>query len=472
MKNLLQTPLFIAILIFLITGCSKDDVLESDVPELTQKANLFVKDGMEIFYFWNDKLPDINYKFEKNTIDYFDKLLYEDDKWSFISDDAQSLLNSLEGIEKSFGWSLAFGTFSGTGNVLAVVEYVYPFTPAAEAGIKRGDIIVKMNNADITKDNYTDLLFAESIGITFGIVVNEETISEGSSTSLVSRELQLNPVLKTNIVEHGGHKIGYILYTQFINNYNFALDTALQSMINKQTTDLVIDLRYNPGGYIKTAQHLCSSIAPLDVVNNNSVLVKLIHNKERQKFFENGQIMDRLEEYFNNQVPVKMGLSKIHFITGNGSASASELTITGLKPYMDVTTVGDTTYGKYTGSYTLLPEFIYQNKNESYYNEINNWALQPIVLRYANSVGITDFKDGFAPDILLEEDLLTALPLGTKEEPLFKAAIEDITGTEVIAIKSAVKMKIPYTIFDRGFSKFDKNKREVLINNIDLSQLK
>jgi hypothetical protein len=89
------------------------------------------------------------------------------------------------------------------------------------------------------------------------------------------------------------------------------------------------------------------------------------------------------------------------------------------------------------------------------------------VIRYANSEEVTDFKDGFAPDIPVEDDLFATLPLGDKSEPLFKAAIEDITGIEVVAMKSA-KINVPnYSIFDRGFSKFDKNKQNLVINNID-----
>jgi len=160
-----------------------------------------------------------------------------------------------------------------------------------------------------------------------------------------------------------------------------------------------------------------------------------------------------------------MGLNKLYILTGGGTASASELTITGLKPYMDVITVGETTYGKYTGSITLKPEF-YFDKNE--YDEFENWGLQPIVLRYANSQGVTDFKDGFIPDIPAEDDLFSGIPLGARQDPLIKAAIEDITGSQVVAMKKA-KIETPYTIFDRGFSKYDANKRELLIDLKDFS---
>jgi C-terminal processing protease CtpA/Prc len=459
--------------VVIFTSCSKDDETpdetQIEASELTQKVNKFMKVAMEDIYLWYDELPDVDYKYVTDSYEYFDTLLYVDDKWSFATDDVDALEDSFEGIEKSYGWSLAFGLFSNTGNVFAIVEYVYPNTPAADADVQRGDIIVLMDDDDITVDNYTDLLYGETISITYGIL-EDGSISTGSTISLTAEELTLNPVVKTSVVEQGDHKIGYLLYAQYISGYNDALDTAFQSMINKGVTDLVLDLRYNPGGTITAATHMCSCIAPLSTVNSNSTLVTYQWNDKYQSYFTDNQIMSQLEVYFDNQVDVKMGLNNIHILTGSGTASASELTITGLMPYMSVTTVGETTYGKYTASITLKPEDYYTS--ESYYSEFDNWGIQPIVIRYANSIGVTDFVDGFSPDIEVEDDLFATLPLGTKEEPLFKAAIEDITGTEVVAIKSAKKIDFSYTIFDRGFSKFDENKRELLIDNFDLNTLK
>jgi len=467
MKDLIKLMFFLLFLIGIISGCQKDDVIDgTEASALTQKVNLFMKDAMEIYYYWNDKLPDINYKYEADSKEYFDKLLYEDDRWSFATDDIDALEASFEGVETSYGWSLAFGVFTNTGNLFAIVEFVYPNTPASEAGIKRGDIIVLMDNSNITEDNYTDLLNSSSMNITLG-VLTDDAITTGSSLDITARELELNPVVKTSVVVQDGHKIGYIFYAQYLSNYTNAIDTALQSMIDKDVTDLVIDLRYNPGGSITAAQHLCSALAPVDVVNNNSTLVTFRWNSDLQKYWTDNQIMSQIEVDFNSEVPVKMGLNKVYFLTTSGTASASELTITGLRPYMsDVVTVGDTTHGKYTGSITLTPEDIYSSS--SYYEEINNWGIQPIVIRYANSVGVTDFKDGFAPDILVEDDLFDTKPLGDIEDPVFRAAIEDITGTSLTASKSAKIPAIPHRMFDRGFSKFDKNKQEVLLDKPEL----
>jgi len=440
---------------------------QEEASALTQKVNKFIYDAMSDVYLWYDKLPDIDYKYEDDSEEYFYNLLYTDDKWSFITDDVDALENSFEGVEKSYGWSLAFGQFvdntgAGTGTYFAIVEYVYPNTPASTAGIKRGDIIMLINGGDITVDNYTDLLYGENLSFTLG-VLSANGISEGQSVNLTALELNLNPVVKTNIVEYEGKKIGYLFYAQYISNYNTSIDTAIQSFINQGVTDVVLDLRYNPGGTITAAQHLCSALAPATTVNNESVLVSYQWNDKYQDYWVSSQIMSQIQVNFDKTVAENMNLSKIHILTGSGTASASELTITGLSPYMEVTTVGDTTYGKYTASITLKPEDLYST---TYADEINNWGLQPIVLRYANAYGVTDFKDGFAPDIQADDDLFDTYPLGDMNDPLFAAAIEDITGTPVVsAIKSARQTHPAYRIFDRGFSRFDSNKRELLIDS-------
>ena len=480
MRNIVKLYFLLILIVAIMAGCKDEPIPEPDpeeeqeqeqekeeAPVETQKVNQFIEDGMDLYYLWYKEMPDIDIRYEFDSEAYFDKLLYEEDRWSGITDDVEALLNSFEGKETSYGYSIAFGRFSNTGNIFGLVEFVYPNTPAAEAGLKRGDILVLLDNGDITDDNYMQLLNGESISLSLGIL-GDEGISVGESVTMTSKELNLNPIVKTEIVEHEGHKIGYLFYAQFINNYNTSLDTAFQHFLDEQVTDVVIDLRYNPGGRVTAAQHLCSSIAPASVVNGNKLLITYQYNDNLEEHYRQNDV-SQLEMKFNSNVPVKMGLDKVYFLTGTGTASASEFTITGLNPYMNVTTVGETTFGKYTGSFTLKPEYIYEN--QSYYNDFNNWGIQPIVLRYANSLGITDFKDGFAPDIPVEDDIFAALPLGDKNEPLFKAAIEDITGSEIIAMKSAKRNVPDYHIFDRGFSKFDENKRNLLIDNIDKDKL-
>lgn len=477
-ENILKPNKKIAVLLVLllglISGCEKPEPEpepeDNTAPALTIKVNQFFKDVMEDVYLWYKDLPNIDIKYEFDSEAYFKKLLFSEDKWSFVTDDIKALEASFEGKETSYGWSLTFAYADQQKvRVVALVEYVYPGTPAAIAGIKRGDIIHKMNGADVTVSNYMQLLNSASINCDFGQFSESSGIINSKTVSMSALELNLNPVQFTNIIEHGGKKIGYLFYAQYIGNYNSSLDTVIQRFIASQVTDVVLDLRYNPGGTTSAAQHLCSSLAPLDVVNGKNILVKFQWNDKYQAYWESKNISEQLGINFISTVPNKMGLNKLWIITGSGTASASELTITGLKPYMAVTTVGETTYGKYTASITLKPEDFYESA--SYYKEIDNWGVQPIILKYANSQGVTDFKNGFAPDIAVEDDLLSTYQLGDKREPMLKKAIESITGVEILAIKSAVKHG-NIMVFDRGFSKYDKNKREILYKGFDKTLLK
>lgn len=469
MKTLIKFLFLIFLLSGLTVGCDdpvpEPDPEEQQAPDLTIKVNEFIEAVMTDVYYWYNEVPSIDIRYEFDSKAYFNKLLFTEDKWSFVTDDVKKLEDSFEGKETSYGWSLAFGRFSDTQNIFALVEFVYPGTPADKAGAKRGDLIFEMNGAPITENNYLDLLNSSSMTFTFG-QYGALGISNVKTTSMTALELNLDPVQFTKIIEHGGRKIGYLFYAQYIGNYNSSLDAAFQYFLNNQITDLVLDLRYNPGGTTIAAQHLCSSLAPVADVNAEKRLVNFQWNNKYQKYWQDRNNQDQLGINFVKTVPLKMGLTKLYVITGPGTASASELTITGLKPYMTVKTIGETTYGKYTASITLKPEDFYEK--ESDYRDFDNWAVQPIILKYANSLGVTDFKDGFIPDIPVEDDLFSPIPLGDKTEAMLKAALKEITGVEVIAMKSAVRVP-DYTVFDRGFSKFDVNKRELLINTFEKS---
>ena len=479
MKTLRNIFFLIFFISAVATGCKESPLPEPEPPEitneneapvLTQKINTFIQTVMTDIYLWYKDVPVIDIRYEKDSKQYFQKLLFKDDKWSFVTEDVVALENSFEGVEKSYGYSIAFGRFSNTGNIFGLIEYVYPNTPADKAGLKRGDIIVLMNGKDITEDNYTQLLYAPNLNISRGVVTPDGISVDSKTISMVAQELTLDPVLIKEVVEHGDKKIGYLFYAQYIGNFNNSLDDAFQYFMDQQVSDVVIDLRYNPGGGTNAAQHLTSSIAPLSAVNAGDILVSFQWNDKYQQYFQSENIQAQLGIPFIKTTPVKMGLNKVYILTGPGTASASELTITGLKPYMDVVTIGETTYGKYTASLTFKPEDFYESPTQ--YSDFKNWGIQPIVLRYANKLGVTDFKDGFDPDIPVEEDLFAGIPLGSKNDPLLKAALENITGVPVIAMKKAQVAAPDYSIFDRGFSRFDQNKRELLIEEIDLGIIK
>ena len=106
-------------------------------------------------------------------------------------------------------------------------------------------------------------------------------------------------------------------------------------------------------------------------------------------------------------------------LTSGTTASASELVINGLKPYMDVVVIGENTFGKFYGSYLLYD----QNDPPKH-----NWAIAPVVLKYANANGVTDFANGISPDIYLQDDLLKATSFGDEADQMLATAIAFLNG--------------------------------------------
>ena len=465
MRKLSPFPLLAIVFFFAFNACEKSNNNSSS--DLTQRVNNWIQEDMQIYYRWSDQMPNIDPAKESDPMAYFEKLLYKaEDKWSFITDDAQALLESLDGIETTFGYSLAFGIFSNTQNVFAVVEYVYPNTPAAEGGVQRGDIIIGIDGASLTLNNYTDVIYKPTGTMMMGVYDSSSgTIVQGGNVNLVARRLDLNPVHTAKVINAGGKKIGYLFYTQYISNYDETdLIPAFEHFQSQGVTDVVLDLRYNPGGAVSSAINLCSILAPSSVVQNKSVLMTMQWNTFLQSYWAMEDVLF-LQNTFNKDVPVNMNLNSVYILTGSGSASATELTITGLDPYMNVVLIGDTTYGKYAASVTLQPE-IERNNRWVPDPELSNWAIQPIVYTYANSAGVTNFKDGFPPHHVVKEDIIrNPTLLGYESEPLLAKAIELITGATPIAsnnLPAERKNSFKYQIIDRRFSRFDQFKNTAI----------
>ena len=127
-----------------------------------------------------------------------------------------------------------------------------------------------------------------------------------------------------------------------------------------------------------------------------------------------------------------LNLPRVYFLTTDGTASASESLMVGLYPYTDVVQIGTRTYGKCYGSITI---------DDTENPKRHNWAMQPIVIKYSNAEGFTDFVDGITPDYYVDEYLLELVPFGSLDDPMLAKALEDITGVAPAAKKSAERFR-------------------------------
>jgi C-terminal processing protease CtpA/Prc len=253
--------------------------------------------------------------------------------------------------------------------------------------------------------------------------------------SIESGIIELDPVIHHEIKLVDGKPVGYLVYIDFIMGENDkwlkSLESALLEMKQKGIRDMVLDLRYNPGGEVNAATYLASALAPASVVDSREILVSFQYNEALQKFFEErqGANSPNLVTRFREN-GVNLNLDNLYVLTTGATASASELVINGLKPYMNVVIIGEPTFGKFYGSFVLFD----QNDPPKH-----NWAIAPVVLKYANANGVTGFKDGLIPDIYIADNLLAAKPFGDVSDPMLVAALNIISGGDLSSSRLAIE---------------------------------
>jgi C-terminal processing protease CtpA/Prc len=247
----------------------------------------------------------------------------------------------------------------------------------------------------------------------------------GKTVALTKTVLDENPILVNTLITSGSKKIGYLLYNGFYSNYDTKLNEAFGTLKSQGITDLVLDLRYNGGGSVQTATRLASMITGSFT---GQVFSKQQWNAKIESYYSTNN-PESLKDFFVDKIgttPINsLNMTKIYILTSKSSASASELVINGLKPYMNVVQIGDITVGKNVGSVTLYdsPTFGKEKRNPNH-----RYAMQPLVLKIVNSVGFGDYQSGLTPTFSLKESLSNLGVLGTSTEPLLNLAIAKITG--------------------------------------------
>lgn len=441
-----STLVLLAIYCF-VSACSKDNEPEPEHPDtsdesmasaIVQKVNNYIYGNFIYNYLWNETVSwDVDIRYIHEPFVLFDSLLNKQDNWSFLADDVEKLMGEVTGEKTTFGYSWMWGQFSGSENCFAIICFVYPGSPAEKAGLKRGDILLKTNGEFLNRNNLQTLDNASSLKLELGIF-KENTISlNGISIQMTPIKMYENPINTDTVIVKGEHRIGYLCYTGYMAKSNPELGEVFADFKAKQVTDVVLDLRYNSGGDDEASRYLCSILAPASAVSGKKVYLQDIWNDYNMKYCEQYGI--ETKSYFDPAaLPFNMNLSQLYILTGNNTASASEATITALKPYIDkVTLIGEKTSGKYCGGSIVLP---YLSNSNTIDPEIKNWAMYLILFRFANCTGEIDFANGFVPDYPVNEDLFNAYPLGDIKDPLLAKALELITGTPMpVSVKSSAQ---------------------------------
>ncbi|PZX48858.1 S41 family peptidase [Algoriphagus chordae] len=424
---LIRTAFFL-ILSGLIWSCKDDDKDPVVEPEATleEEINNWIYDVMDEVYYWRLNLGT-PVAATSDPTEYFNSLLYtQEDRFSVIYPDYQELINSLQGISLDPGYEFKLYRDGDSDNVFAEVLYVKKNSPASKEDLKRGDAIVAINGTQITINNYRELLDQTEESHTISpLRYNPETevYERLEEISLTPVELSEDPNFIDSVYTINNQKIGYVVYNFFApgtsadgTKYDREMDAAFAKMKSENITDLVLDLRYNGGGYVTSAVNLASLIGP--GVTSSDIFSKTKYNNYLASEIPalssvKTAFLDKAENLGNT-----LSGNRLYVLTSTGTASASELIINGLKPYMDVFLIGDVTYGKNVGSIAIEDEE----------NPENAYGLLPIVTQSFNSLDQSDYSTGFIPNIAVNENEERLRPLGDITEIMLRTAIEQITG--------------------------------------------
>ena len=448
--------LFLSVLLLAgASACSKPGPTEEEQTRLY--ANTFARDMMKAFYLWIKEIDKefVAWKDTEEPIAKVKQVRYKDasgkdiDHWTMLTDDFASFYGDVSGNGQTYGFDFQLYYFdSSRSSLCAVVTFTYPGSPAEKAGLKRGDVIVEVNGKTIPAENYASLIQSELMGgykLTVGLY-------GGGTVTMEAMDMYEDPVLLSKVFDCGDKKVGYLVYTSFTLDSYKDLIAACTAFKEAGVSELILDLRYNGGGFSLTEQFLASMLAPESVVKAGSVLSTEVFNYEWNAYYKE-QGVDT-NTYFKTDFSFKsgeetvkfstkdanIGLNKLYAIIGSGSASASEALLCDLFPYMDVTLVGEQSHGKYCSGLMLdaLTEF-YENESyisfltKEYGNDFvtegktyaKNWGIYVMYSRFADKDGVTRcMPDGLKPDVEVADLPYESYPLGDPREAMLATTLK------------------------------------------------
>ncbi len=433
----MKRKIFISLLLIsvLFVSCF-EDADDNISPASTLDIQNFIYRGLNYFYLYKADTPELandafanqddlndflnNYETPEALFDY---LKSSQDRFSNLYPDYTVIENALSGISLSNGMEFGLVYYpDGSTNVFGYVRYVLPNTDAQTQGLMRGDIFTTIDGQQLNENNYNDLLSADSYTIGLATFDGSSFTPTGENLLLNKTQYNENPVYLTKTFDINGQKIGYIMYNGFIKEYDSELNNAFAQLKSEGATSLVLDLRYNGGGSVETATDLATMITGQF---NGQIFYKEFWNEDRQAdYAENGLFDGSIS---NGNATNSLNLTQVYILTTRRTASASELVINGLRPYIDAVQVGDTTTGKFQASFLLYdapaPQF---SRNQA--NPNHTYVMLPLVFKTANAAGNTDFVDGLFPQIPMQEDYFNLGQLGDENEPFLATALFEIAG--------------------------------------------
>jgi carboxyl-terminal processing protease len=373
---------------FVFTSCRKDTVIQ-------ENEDFYLL--MDEWYFWYEEIPDVNPSSYSSPYELLEALRHQPlDRWSYIT--------SWQEFEAWYKESKFIGYGFGSGwdqNARLRISFIYNSTDLYQAGVRRGWLIERINGTPVRPGaSINQMLGANEVGVTNTIVFIDPEGAEIEVTA-AKMEIIMNSVLHREVLESGGRKIGYLVFQNFTTPSIKELDEAFELFNSEGIDDLILDLRYNGGGQTSVANYLASFIGGQQL--KGEPFAKYIYNNKKP---------DHTDLF--NPPANSLNLLRLFAITTGRTASASEMVINGLRPFMDVHIVGTDTYGKPMG--------------QNVWEWEGKYAFAPVTFKYANANDFGDFFDGLPADAFANDDITRAF--GDPLEASLQEALHYIeTGT-------------------------------------------
>lgn len=417
---MLKKFLFFLTLATLLHSCSSEDDTMSSLDESIHSTiegayeadNRWIYEQMNHHYLWREDLPDsLSCDYTSDPVTFYYSLLSAKDRFSYCERNT-SYTGPID--QSHYGFEYQMYENHRGEKLLQVLYITSEFLK--KQTLHRGDWLRELN----TSSQRSDIKLYERGEIKGNTFIPFDTLT-------VELNIWGNPqstVYMDTIYSINNKKIGYLCYLEYDNTRD--LEKSIKKFYQENIDELILDLRYNPGGYVSTCRYLCNSIVPANAYEMlfqqrryNDILTEEL--KE-----ETGEEMSK--EYYStpsrpeNTLGTKLyglDLSRLYVLTSQYTASASEANIVCLRPYMDVFIIGEQTYGKGVGSYTI---------RDSRYK----YQLQPITSQYYNAKMETTPNEGIKPDIEVPGGYDTALKeLGDINEPLLATALNLILEKDI-----------------------------------------
>ncbi|MFH0842011.1 MAG: S41 family peptidase [Bacteroidota bacterium] len=373
-------PLLLIILA-LLGSCDKDDpdpVIPPDIPALARDTLYYI---MKQWYYWYDLMPSVTKENYTDPYLLLEGLRFkEQDKWSFVAD-YDEFLAEMQGSFVGHGFRIGLDNANN-----ARIAMIYKNSPLYAESVRRGWIVKKVNGYDIAaillagdSEAYSNAIGPSTAGITNTFIFQKPDGTEITISS-TKQSFTINTVILYDTLHLSSGITGHLVFESFILPSEQELETAFAFFKASGVTDLILDLRYNSGGYLTIAQQLASYIAGDSKAN--IVFARLSYNDKSQS--ANQSFLFKTSTY-------PLSLSKLAVITTRLTASASEAVMNGLAPHINVVSIGDTTLGKPMG--------------------MNGWECAkkyffwPVTFKIVNSANEGEYYDGIEPDKIATDDI-------------------------------------------------------------------